>query len=819
MCTTSRSRAWRPFLAATCRRTVTTSIFRCTFSIPGRLSSSSTITATRCRRRCSSSRRRPHAFITESDSDGHVLTVREDLIWPLLEVLYPGTREAFGLPGICLSLSDRPDELAALKHYWQLIARESTEQLPGREHTLVLLAQAVFTLLLRNAKLDDHASGGMRGELKLFQRFTQMIDTHYHQHWTVPEYASELHLTESRLTDICRRFANRPPKRLIFDRQLREGQTLAALLRQRVGCSPSAYRAQKVPVSPVPPSPRPSPKGRGSNRTLSLWERVRVRGNHTLRSLAKSTRRCPNRPFTLRPSQASIKQQKQNINLTTLFRYEVPMKPEEFRADAKRPLTGEEYLKSLQDGREIYIYGERVKDVTTHPAFRNAAASIAQMYDALHKPDMQDALCWGTDTGSGGYTHKFFRMGRTPDYKAAFGCALGANPAFYGQFEQNARNWYTHIQETGLYFNHAIVNPPIDRHKPADEVKDVYIKLEKETDAGIIVSGAKVVATNSALTHYNMIGFGSAQVMGENPDFALMFVAPMDAEGVKLISRASYEMVAGATGSPYDYPLSSRFDENDAILVMDHVLIPWENVLIYRDFDRCRRWTMEGGFARMYPLQACVRLAVKLDFITALLKKSLECTGTLEFRGVQADLGEVVAWRNMFWALSDSMCSEATPWVNGAYLPDHAALQTYRVMAPMAYAKIKNIIERNVTSGLIYLPSSARDLNNPQIDQYLAKYVRGSNGMDHVERIKILKLMWDAIGSEFGGRHELYEINYSGSQDEIRLQCLRQAQSSGNMDKMMAMVDRCMSEYDQHGWTVPHLHNNSDINMLDKLLK
>lgn len=124
---------------------------------------------------------------------------------------------------------------------------------------------------------------------------------------------------------------------------------------------------------------------------------------------------------------------------------------------------------------------------------------------------------------------------------------------------------------------------------------------------------------------------------------------------------------------------------------------------------------------------------------------------------MQADLGEVVAWRNMFWALSDSMCSEATPWVNGAYLPDHAALQTYRVMAPMAYAKIKNIIERNVTSGLIYLPSSARDLNNPQIDQYLAKYVRGSNDMDHVERIKILKLMWDAIGSEFGGRHELYE--------------------------------------------------------------
>ncbi len=79
------------------------------------------------------------------------------------------------------------------------------------------------------------------------------------------------------------------------------------------------------------------------------------------------------------------------------------MKPEDFRTDNKRPLTGEEYLKSLQDGREIYIYGERVKDVTTHPAFRNAAASV------------EDTLFWNTDTGSGGYTHKFFRVAKSAD--------------------------------------------------------------------------------------------------------------------------------------------------------------------------------------------------------------------------------------------------------------------------------------------------------------------------------------------------------------------------------------------------------------------
>jgi AraC family 4-hydroxyphenylacetate 3-monooxygenase operon regulatory protein len=196
-----------------------------------------------------------------------VLTVREDLIWPLLEVLYPGTREAFGLPGICLSLADKPDELAALAHYWRLIQRESTRSCRARTYAGRCWRRRCSPCCC--ATLDDHAASG-GGELKLFQRFNQMIDSHYHQHWTVPDYASELHLTESRLTDICRRFANRPPKRLIFDRQLREARLLlfsdsavneiawqlgfkdpayfARFFNRLVGCSPSVSR-QKVPVS------------------------------------------------------------------------------------------------------------------------------------------------------------------------------------------------------------------------------------------------------------------------------------------------------------------------------------------------------------------------------------------------------------------------------------------------------------------------------------------------------------------------------------------------------------------------------------------
>src|SRR5690606_14264117 len=154
------------------------------------------------------------------------------------------------------------------------------------------------------------------------------------------------------------------------------------------------------------------------------------------------------------------------------------------------------------------------------PAFRNAARSAARLYDALHDHETKGVLTCETDSGDGGYTHHYFRvarsreaviaqrdaiaawarmsygwMGRTPDYKASLMNTLGANSGFYGKFEQNARRWYRRAQENVLFMNHAIVNPPVDRQRAADQVKDVFITIQKETDAGIFVSGAKVVAT------------------------------------------------------------------------------------------------------------------------------------------------------------------------------------------------------------------------------------------------------------------------------------------------------------------------------------
>lgn len=499
--------------------------------------------------------------------------------------------------------------------------------------------------------------------------------------------------------------------------------------------------------------------------------------------------------------------------------------PEEHIQEAGRPFTGAEFLASLKDGREVYYAGELVEDVTTHPAFKNAAASVAAMYDALHDPATKDKLCWATDTGNGGYTHKFFRyatspeelleqreaiaewarmsygwMGRTADYKAAFGATLGANPDFYEDYADNARTWYKRIQENCLYLNHAIVNPPIDRNKPSDTVKDVYVHVTKEIDEGIYVKGAKVVATNSALTHYNFIGQTAAQEIGDDPDFALLFITPMNAQGVKLISRVSYEKNATDTAAPFDYPLSSRFDENDAILILDNVFIPWKDVLIYKNKQKLMQWGFAAGFGRLYPLQACTRFAVKLDFLAGLLEQVLECTGAVEFRNVAAELGEVVAWRNLFWSISDHMCLAAQEWQSGAYLPPAESAFNYRTFAPMAYDKIFHIIKTTAASGLIYLPGSTKDLDNQELNDLLAVYCRGSYDISHLDRIKIMKLMWDAIGSEFGGRHHLYELNYAGTADAVRIQCLGAARASGTMQKMRELSNKCMADYDTQGW-------------------
>ena len=118
---------------------------------------------------------------------------------------------------------------------------------------------------------------------------------------------------------------------------------------------------------------------------------------------------------------------------------------------------------------------------------------------------------------------------------------------------------------------------------------------------------------------------------------------------------------------------------------------------------------------------------------------------------------------------------------------------------------MREIVQQDIASGLIYLNSSAEDFQNPDVRPYLDKYLRGSNGVDAVERVKVMKLLWDAVGTEFGGRHELYERNYAGNHENTRVELMSAQLANGQIDGYKAFVDECLSEYDLNGWTVPDL--------------
>jgi 4-hydroxyphenylacetate 3-monooxygenase len=505
------------------------------------------------------------------------------------------------------------------------------------------------------------------------------------------------------------------------------------------------------------------------------------------------------------------------------------------------PYTGKEFLRSLDDGREVWIYGERIKNIAEHPAFRNTARMVARLYDALHRDHTEGKRILTCPTEWGGFTQRYFVaprsaedlvacrdaiaawaritygwLGRSPDYKAAFLATLGANAEFYAPYQENAKRWYRYSQERVPFVNHAIIHPPVDRDRApgaADGPSDICAHVTRETDAGIYVSGAKVVATGSALTHFTFVAHHGL-IPVQDKKYAVVFLVPSNAPGIKFICRASNEQRAAVLGSPFDYPLSSRLDENDAIFVMDDVFIPWEDVFVCGNIDTANNFFPRTGFVPRAFLQACTRLAVKLDFIAGLFIKATETAGTRGYRGVEANLGEVITWRNTMWALSDAMAKSPEPWTNGFVLPNAAAASAYQVLAPEGYAQVKNLIHKTVASSLIYLNSHAKDFGAPEIRPYLDRYVRGSGGVTAVERVKLMKLLWDAVGSEFGGRHELYEINYAGSHEEIRRYALFGALASGQADRFKQFADACMAEYDLDGWTVPDLVNPHDVSTL-----
>jgi 4-hydroxyphenylacetate 3-monooxygenase len=476
-----------------------------------------------------------------------------------------------------------------------------------------------------------------------------------------------------------------------------------------------------------------------------------------------------------------------------------PAKKQSATQASAAPLrTGAQYLSDLRASeRTIFIDGQRVKDPTAHPAFREAAKSIARLYDFAAAPENADTMTFRTPGGAQALrcyqipkSHEDLRakriaaekwaemtfglMGRTPDHVANFFVGFAAKPSVFAahgqQFADNVMRFYEHLRDNHLYVAYAIVPPQIDRSKPAHKQADphLYAGVVGETDAGIIVSGGQQLATGAVLADYLHLSCIHPLQPGDE-DYAISVAIPIDAPGVKLFSRRAF---ANQASNTFDYPLTSRFDETDSFVVLDDVIVPWERVFIHRNIELCRDqwWKTPSHLYGNHQAQA--RFATKLRFLLGLAKRMNEVTGNDATPPVQVQMGELAALASIVEGMLQAQETMATFDDEGVLWPSKTALYSVMALQSEINPRMIDIVRELTGAAMITLPSSVADFDNPDSATDIERYFRSAT-TDARARVALMRLAWDLIGSEFGNRHQQYEKFYGGASFLVKMNVFR----------------------------------------------
>ncbi len=477
--------------------------------------------------------------------------------------------------------------------------------------------------------------------------------------------------------------------------------------------------------------------------------------------------------------------------------------------------TGESFLADLRAGeRKVFVDGERISDPTRHPAFMNGARTIARLFDYAAAPENRDRMTF-TSPDTGGpvwrcfqipHTHEDLRakrlaaegwaeqtfglMGRTPDHVANFFAGYAAKPRFFARggigYAENVTKFYKHIRDNHKYVVYAIVPPQIDRSKPAHQQSDptLYAGVVKETDAGIIVSGGQQLATGGVFADYVQVSCIHPLRPGDE-NYAISVVIPVNAPGVKLYSRRAFALQAT---SAEDYPLTSRFDETDCFVVLDNVLVPWEHVFIYRNLELCfaQWWQTPSHLYGNHQAQA--RYATKLRFLLGLAKRMNEATGNDAAPPVQVAMGELAAYASIVENMLRSHETVASIDEDGILWPSKMALYAVMALQGQINPHMIDIVRELTGAAMITLPSSSKDFDNPEAAADLDRYfVSGKMGAR--ERIRLMRLAWDFIGTEFGNRHQQYEKFYGGASYLVKTNMYR----AYDFDRAVGLVDAALN--------------------------
>ncbi len=452
--------------------------------------------------------------------------------------------------------------------------------------------------------------------------------------------------------------------------------------------------------------------------------------------------------------------------------------------------NGSQYLQGLKDNRVVWMHGKLVKDVTIDPGLRRGAATLASFIDRQNSPKYKETITYLDEDGD--YCGKAFQIpkskediksrgksyyqwakwsngmfGRTPDYKNASLMSFAAAKGFLEKgvkgeggkaMALNMKNYYNYVRKNDKVLTHTLVNPTYN-HQQAAAGKfsnKVALQVVKETDKGVIVNGARLLATLGPLAdEIEVFPSTVLRVTEDNIPFAFAFAIPIATRGLKLICRDSYD----SGKSNFDAPLSSRYEEMDAVVIFENVLVPWERIFMYGEPDLCNpAFNETNAVVHMMHQVACSKLA-KSEFMVGLMCSIAKSSARDKDIHTKGLIAEVMQMTETVRALLFSAEEQAHEDQYGNYIPKRSPIDTCRNIFPKMYPRMVEILQMLGASSLVATPSE-KDFSN-EISEDLEKYFQLAN-LDSKDRVALFRLAHDVAISGFGNRQALYERFFFG---------------------------------------------------------
>jgi 4-hydroxyphenylacetate 3-monooxygenase oxygenase component len=486
------------------------------------------------------------------------------------------------------------------------------------------------------------------------------------------------------------------------------------------------------------------------------------------------------------------------------------------------PMTGRRYVESLRDRREVWIDGERVADVTTHPAFRDMVGELARVYDLQNSPRYRDEMtCIDPDTGRRIGTSWLLprsaedlkrkrrnselwneltwgQLGRSPDILAPYIISALHLKDLFGSvkhskcdFGENLQNYYEYCKSRDLFLTHALGDPQVDRStQPQNEQRtvgedtEVALHVVEETRDGVVVTGGKQLSTAAPHAHECYVSLSATFARRSNPKTVLAFSIPIDSPGLKILAREPVSRWHGSWGHPF-----KMLDEQDCMLFFDRVLVPWSRLfMLYDPTPMVRMLGADGqgvGFNFLGWANLC-RVEVRMRLMTAVATMVAEAIGVVDYREVAAKLGEMVTYCEVWRHAMDGVEHEAGPTPSGQWTLGPS--RDLHIWFAQVSGRMVEILREICASGIIMQPSE-RDLAHPEIRPYLDRYMRG-RGVDVEYKARLFRLAHELAASSFGLRQEIYEYWHAGDPNRNRVNLLRSYDQSAMRERIEEMLRR-----------------------------